>query len=75
MLDDPVSLLLAVTFARCVTALVVAYAERLRARGRVELLRAAGSLPAGVEVQEHDTANASWEARSTGQRLVGAGGS
>jgi hypothetical protein len=74
MLDDPFVLLLAITLARCVTALAVAYAERLRAGARAELLRAAGTLPAGVEVKERDKASAaSWEARSAGQHPTNAG--
>jgi len=74
MLDEPVSLLMAAMFARCATTLVTAYAERLRARARAELLQAIGALPPGVEVQEHGPDSTRWEARTTRQRPVGAGG-
>lgn len=65
MLEDPVLLVLALAIGRCVVCLVVAYAERLRARARVELVMAAGQLPAGVELHERAGADVGWTARST----------
>ncbi len=65
MLDDPVSLVWAVAAGRCLTTLAGAYAERLRARARAELLRAASLLPAGVELGEQDATGGGWATRTT----------
>jgi hypothetical protein len=67
---DPVLIAMTVACARGVPRLFDAVAERIAARARRDLIRAAASLPAGTEIEQNATGKG-WRVASAPRGLQG----